>query len=154
MKCPSCQADIKEEAKFCGKCGTKLSLICPQCSSENPPGNNFCEECGHKLTIPVEPSPKDLSFDEKIDKIQRYLPKGLTEKILSQKNKIVKNHKPCWQIKKCSADRRKNCPAWEFKTGDLCWFISGTVCEGSVHDNWQEKMHVCRTCKVFKSQIS
>jgi len=33
-------------------------------------------------------TPKDLSFDEKLDKIQRYLPKGLTDKILSQKDKI------------------------------------------------------------------
>jgi class 3 adenylate cyclase len=40
------------------------------------------------LTPPSEPPPKELSFDEKIDKIQRYLPKGLTEKILSQREKI------------------------------------------------------------------
>jgi predicted ATPase/class 3 adenylate cyclase len=40
------------------------------------------------LTTPSEPVVKDLSFDEKIDKIQRYLPKGLTEKILSQRDKI------------------------------------------------------------------
>ncbi|MDJ0831644.1 MAG: adenylate/guanylate cyclase domain-containing protein [Desulfobacterales bacterium] len=32
--------------------------------------------------------PKDLSFDEKLSKIQKYLPKGLTEKILSQKDRI------------------------------------------------------------------
>ena len=31
---------------------------------------------------------KDLSFDEKLTKIQKYLPKGLTEKILSQKDGI------------------------------------------------------------------
>jgi class 3 adenylate cyclase/predicted ATPase len=36
----------------------------------------------------LEKAPKELSFDEKIDKIQRYLPKGLTEKILSQRDKI------------------------------------------------------------------
>ena len=35
-----------------------------------------------------ERSPKELSFDEKIDKIQRYLPKGLTEKILAQRDRI------------------------------------------------------------------
>lgn len=29
-----------------------------------------------------------MSFDEKINKIQRYLPKGLLKKILSQKDKI------------------------------------------------------------------
>jgi class 3 adenylate cyclase/tetratricopeptide (TPR) repeat protein len=40
------------------------------------------------LTTPQEPVVKELSFDEKIDKIQRYLPKGLTDKILSQKDKI------------------------------------------------------------------
>ena len=88
MKCPKCQFENPEEAKFCGKCGEKLFLICPQCGSENTPGNNFCNECGHNLTIPSEPTAKDLSFDEKLDKIQRYLPKGLTDKILSQRDKI------------------------------------------------------------------
>jgi hypothetical protein len=48
----------------------------------------FCDECGHKITLPSEPPPKELSFSEKIEKIQRYLPQGLTEKILSQKDRI------------------------------------------------------------------
>jgi class 3 adenylate cyclase len=48
----------------------------------------FCNECGHNLILPSEPPPKDLSLDEKIAKIQKYLPKGLTEKILSQKDRI------------------------------------------------------------------
>ena len=72
MKCPRCQADNKKEARFCRKCGAKLSLICPQCGSENLPEDNFCDQCGHNLTLPSEPPPKDLSFDEKLDKIQRY----------------------------------------------------------------------------------
>ena len=88
MKCPKCQTDNKEEAKFCRKCGGKFSLICTKCGAENLAGDNFCDQCGHDLTLPSEPIPKDLSFDEKIDKIQRYLPKGLTEKILSQRGKI------------------------------------------------------------------
>jgi predicted ATPase/class 3 adenylate cyclase len=40
------------------------------------------------LTLPQEPLPKEQSFDEKLNKIQRYLPKGLTEKILAQKDRI------------------------------------------------------------------
>jgi class 3 adenylate cyclase len=40
------------------------------------------------LSLPSEPTPKALSFDEKLDKIQRYLPKGLAEKILSQRDRI------------------------------------------------------------------
>jgi len=88
MKCQKCEFENREGAKFCGKCSAKLLLVCPRCHSENPPDNKFCDECGHDLTLPSEPIPKDLSFDEKIDKIQRYLPKGLTEKILSQRDRI------------------------------------------------------------------
>ena len=88
MKCPKCQFDNREGAKFCGKCRAKLLWVCSQCNSENPPENNFCDECGHDFTLPSEPTSKELSFDEKIDKIQRYLPKGLTDKILSQRDKI------------------------------------------------------------------
>jgi class 3 adenylate cyclase/tetratricopeptide (TPR) repeat protein len=40
------------------------------------------------LGLPPKPSPRDLSLDEKLAEIQRYLPKGLTEKILAQRGKI------------------------------------------------------------------
>jgi class 3 adenylate cyclase len=63
-------------------------MKCPKCQHENPEDARFCNGCGHNLTLPSEPIPKDLSFDEKIDKIQRYLPKGLTEKILAQRDRI------------------------------------------------------------------
>jgi class 3 adenylate cyclase/tetratricopeptide (TPR) repeat protein len=88
MKCSECQFDNREGAKFCKKCGAKLNLICPQCSTLLTPDSLFCDECGYKLSELHEIAPKDLSFDEKLIKIQKYLPKGLTEKILSQKNRI------------------------------------------------------------------
>jgi hypothetical protein len=100
MKCPECQSENPEEAKFCGKCDENLFLMCPQCGSENTPGNNFCNEWVHNLTIPSEAACKDLSFGEKTDKIQRYLPKGLTDKILGQRGKIecidAENVKTAW----------------------------------------------------------
>ena len=88
MKCPNCQFDNPGDKKFCRECGAKLLLACPQCAAEILPGDKFCGECGHKISIPLEASSKDLSFDEKLIKIQRYLPKGLTEKILSQRDRI------------------------------------------------------------------
>jgi class 3 adenylate cyclase/tetratricopeptide (TPR) repeat protein len=88
MKCPKCQFENPETRKFCRECGTKLVLACPQCRFENLPGDKFCGECGHDLTVPLKPTPKELSFDEKFAKIQRYLPKDLTEKILAQRDKI------------------------------------------------------------------
>jgi class 3 adenylate cyclase/tetratricopeptide (TPR) repeat protein len=64
VKCPSCQIDNREEARFCDSCGQKLAIT------------------------PPEPLRKELSFDEKLEKIQKYLPSDITEKILSQRDKI------------------------------------------------------------------
>ncbi|MGD1153845.1 MAG: adenylate/guanylate cyclase domain-containing protein [Syntrophales bacterium] len=88
MKCTKCQFENREGAKFCKECGTKLEAACRNCGSKNPPGSKFCDDCGHNLTLPSELTRKELSFDEKIEKIQKYLPSGITEKILSQRDKI------------------------------------------------------------------
>jgi MOSC domain-containing protein YiiM len=55
----------------------------------------------------------------------------------------------CWKIKRCPAEHRSQCPAWEFRAGTLCWFISGTICEGSVQSHWREKIAMCRDCEVL-----
>jgi class 3 adenylate cyclase/tetratricopeptide (TPR) repeat protein len=88
MKCPKCQLENRERANFCNECGYKFESTCPKCGATNRVGSKFCDECGSKLTLPIEQVPKDLSFDEKLTKIQKYLPKGLTEKILSQRDRI------------------------------------------------------------------
>ena len=58
---------------------------------------------------------------------------------------------PCWQINDCSPDQREKCPAWEFQCGEFCWFISGTICEGEPQKKWEDKMQMCRSCKVLKT---
>jgi len=88
MKCQNCQFENPEGMKFCGRCGMEIERFCPSCNFVNPPQFAFCGNCGHDLTIPSPLALKELSFEEKLEKIQRYLPKGLTEKVLSQRNKI------------------------------------------------------------------
>ena len=61
--------------------------------------------------------------------------------------------KYCWDIQDCPPERKEKCPAWEFQSGHLCWFISGTICNGEVHGNWQSKMKICRECEVFRSMF-
>ncbi len=56
----------------------------------------------------------------------------------------------CWDQLNCPDKRRSSCPAWEFKSGDLCWFINGTICSGQVHENWQDKIIECKKCPIFK----
>ena len=59
------------------------------------------------------------------------------------------NQKQCWEIMKCPDIRKEQCPAWEFRAGKLCWFISGTICSGTVHTNWKEKIKICRSCEAM-----
>ena len=88
MKCPACQNDTPPNMIFCGQCGAKLEKNCPHCDFSNPLQFKFCGQCGHDLENQIQPATKTLSFEEKLDKIQRYLPKGLAEKILAQKDRI------------------------------------------------------------------
>jgi class 3 adenylate cyclase/tetratricopeptide (TPR) repeat protein len=89
MKCGKCQFENPAGMNFCVECGTKLEMVCPKCNASNSPDHKFCGGCGHSLTSPQEPrEQRDLSFDEKLRKIQKYLPGGLTEKILSQRDRI------------------------------------------------------------------
>jgi Zn ribbon nucleic-acid-binding protein len=91
MKCPKCQTENPETRKFWSECGAKLLLMCPKCGFGNFPSDKFCGECGHQFSLPPKPIPKQLSFNEKVAKIQRYLPKDLTQKILAQRDRSKVN---------------------------------------------------------------
>lgn len=65
--CPKCGSELREGAKFCGKCGTaiqpqpavvKSSLTCPVCGKEIRSGARFCSSCGADLqNLPSENLP-------------------------------------------------------------------------------------------------
>jgi len=63
----------------------------------------------------------------------------------------ARRSKDCWNIKKC--EHKKECPAWEFQAGHLCWFLSGTQCECTADKNWKDKMAICRNCEVLTSML-
>ena len=57
--------------------------------------------------------------------------------------------KLCWEEKNCPEKLKECCPAYEFDSGDVCWFVSGTLCSGSAHDSWEEKLETCKKCGLF-----
>jgi DNA-binding XRE family transcriptional regulator len=71
--------------------------------------------------------------------------------LLSLKQSLTNGHRPCWLVKKCPMKTRKDCPAWEFGAGHLCWFINGTICQGQPQISWRKKMDICKSCKVLQS---
>ncbi|MDP5239972.1 zinc-ribbon domain-containing protein [Uliginosibacterium sp. 31-16] len=52
MICANCQNVLKDDARFCGKCGTPVAvpasdaLICLVCNTPIKPGATFCGKCG------------------------------------------------------------------------------------------------------------
>jgi membrane protease subunit (stomatin/prohibitin family) len=46
VACPSCQAQVREGAKFCDTCGSKMQAQCASCQAELRPGAKFCDSCG------------------------------------------------------------------------------------------------------------
>lgn len=70
--------------------------------------------------------------------------------VLVMKNIKEKSLKPCWELENCPPEKKENCPAWEFLSGHLCWFINGTICQGKAYRDWGKKMEFCRECQVFQ----
>ena len=85
----------------------------------------------------------------------RKIPHHVERQLLFLLSRILLNNGKqsgqCWDIQKCPENKLKKCPAWEFKAGDLCWFINGTKCSGEAHNTWEDKMEECRDCKVFNN---
>ena len=82
----------------------------------------------------------------------RRIPHHVERQVLFLLSRLVnpeKNSKDCWDINQCPEHRLEKCPAWEFRAGDLCWFINGTNCNGQAHNSWADKMEACRICPVF-----
>ena len=58
MKCPKCQFENEESARFCSSCGQRLELLCPECGKSSKSGSRFCNACGHRLEeVPAVKTP-------------------------------------------------------------------------------------------------
>ena len=52
LTCQKCGRTVKPDAKFCPECGEKVSAqksLCPKCGVEVKAGTKFCPECGSKI---------------------------------------------------------------------------------------------------------
>ena len=73
--------------------------------------------------------------------------------LLSMKTHSEGSTRVCWNVKNCSSEWRENCIVWELKAGHLCWFLSGTFCQGRIHRLWDEKIELCRKCEVYQAMF-
>jgi DNA-binding XRE family transcriptional regulator len=91
------------------------------------------------------------SFEQGWREIPAHVERQLLFFIATKKNKKDHTAATCWEIKGCPPEQKTNCPNWEFRLGHLCWFVNGTICQGTVQKDWHQKMKLCRKCIYFKS---
>ncbi|MBM4430184.1 MAG: zinc-ribbon domain-containing protein, partial [Chloroflexi bacterium] len=80
MLCPQCNAENRAGARFCRRCGTKLTLLCSQCGAEVLPDAQFCDTCGAALTPSVAAPPAAQST---LERLLRQVPKEYAERLLA-----------------------------------------------------------------------
>src|SRR3989441_8437530 len=84
MKCPRCQSENREGARFCRECGATFGAVCLSCGAKVEAGSKFCDGCGTLLdAIPVS-GPRASRFASP----ESYTPKHLVEKILTSKSAL------------------------------------------------------------------
>jgi transcriptional regulator with XRE-family HTH domain len=67
------------------------------------------------------------------------------------RRKEVHSLSPCWKVRNCAPDTRAECPAFEFKAGDLCWLLTGTRCGARKGVPWEAKLAECVNCQVMQN---
>jgi len=91
------------------------------------------------------------SYEQGWRKIPLHIERQLWFLMYQKKNKTEKNIIPCWERKFC--EFKEDCPAWEFRCGEMCWFVCGTKCECTRDIDVREKMEICRKCKILKTLL-
>ena len=77
MRCPGCQTENPNVARFCSNCGLSLQNRCPNCHAELAPGARFCMYCGQSLRAR---SPQD---EARLVQLTQSAPAPLVEKAKS-----------------------------------------------------------------------
>jgi len=90
------------------------------------------------------------SYEQGLRTIPSYIERQIFF-LLSNQRSRKHSLMPCWEIKQCG--QKESCPAWEFQSGHLCWFLCGTKCGCSINATQDNKLQSCRNCKIFRSLL-
>ena len=83
MKCPKCQHENEEGAKFCEECAAPIAQTCVKCGRRLSPTAKFCPECAY----PTGRATKAPAASQPIS-AKSYTPRHLAEKILTSKGSL------------------------------------------------------------------
>jgi class 3 adenylate cyclase/tetratricopeptide (TPR) repeat protein len=84
MKCPRCQAENRDGARFCRECGATFGAVCSGCGAKVDAGSKFCDSCG----APLAATQAQPTASPRFASPESYTPKHLAEKILTSKSAL------------------------------------------------------------------
>lgn len=60
----------------------------------------------------------------------------------------LKDLSPCWKVRSCPKEIKKECTAWKIRDGFYCWFITGRLCSARKYSGRPDAD--CYECPVFQ----
>ncbi|MGD9317552.1 MAG: adenylate/guanylate cyclase domain-containing protein, partial [Anaerolineae bacterium] len=87
MRCPRCDTENPDQAKFCLNCGARLAAVCPRCQAPLPTQARFCTECGRQVATP---SPSGAAAHDLLAQpLQRLVPQAYADRLLATRGQAV-----------------------------------------------------------------
>jgi ABC-type oligopeptide transport system substrate-binding subunit/class 3 adenylate cyclase len=90
MRCPMCDTENREDARFCRSCGASLALVCAQCGRELAPDAKFCDRCGAELPPTTAAAQRAAAAEQAL---KRLAPKGYAERLLATRGQVGKERR-------------------------------------------------------------
>lgn len=93
-------------------------------------------------------SPKAVeSYEQGWRKVPSNVERMLYFLLFKLNEKSFAHENPCWSMKSCSDESRKECIAYVTGEGHFCWFFTGGLCASAKASGIGERY--CYTCEVF-----
>jgi class 3 adenylate cyclase/ribosomal protein L40E len=89
MRCPGCQAENPEHARFCLSCGQKLVEVCSNCGTQLPAGARFCLECGTAVHAGSAEAIQQESSAAFAQAAQRLMPRAFADRLLATRGQVT-----------------------------------------------------------------
>jgi DNA-binding XRE family transcriptional regulator len=93
------------------------------------------------------------SYEQEWRKPSEMVERQLVLLLIAHRNGSELARARCWEQKECLPTVRERCIAYLTRQGHLCWFLTGTICEGQRQKSWTDKQRMCLGCSFMQSML-